>query len=92
MKGVVLAGSLIGVGMGGFVDGILFHHILQFRPRWVVGGGRSSGRVRRAFFCADRRAGGLKGEPRAAHFWSRPVQSVMRPQPTVCFGVDLANP
>lgn len=29
-KPVVAAGTVIGIGMGGFVDGILFHQILQF--------------------------------------------------------------
>ena len=28
-KSVVAAGTVIGIGMGGFVDGILFHQILQ---------------------------------------------------------------
>jgi hypothetical protein len=29
-KTLVIAGLLIGCGMGGFVDGIVFHQILQF--------------------------------------------------------------
>ncbi len=36
---LVIAGTVIGVGMGGFVDGILFHQILQLHnmlSNWVV--------------------------------------------------------
>ena len=29
MKSLIAAGTLMGIGMGGFVDGILFHQILQ---------------------------------------------------------------
>ncbi len=29
-KPLVIAGTFLGIGMGGFVDGILFHQILQF--------------------------------------------------------------
>lgn len=36
---LVTAGTLIGIGMGGFVDGILFHQILQIHnmlSNWVI--------------------------------------------------------
>ena len=29
-KSVIAAGTVIGIGMGGFIDGILFHQIFQF--------------------------------------------------------------
>ncbi len=29
-KPLIIAGTFLGIGMGGFVDGILFHQILQF--------------------------------------------------------------
>ncbi len=36
---LVIAGTLLGIGMGGFVDGILFHQILQLHnmlSNWVL--------------------------------------------------------
>ena len=36
---LVVAGTLLGIGMGGFVDGILFHQILQLHnmlSNWVI--------------------------------------------------------
>ena len=38
-KPLIAAGTLLGIGMGGFVDGILFHQILQVHnmlSNWVV--------------------------------------------------------
>ena len=44
---LITAGTLLGIGLGGFVDGILFHQLLQahnmlfaaVRPRHLVGVG-----------------------------------------------------
>ena len=36
---LVTAGTVLGIGMGGFVDGILFHQILQLHnmlSNWVL--------------------------------------------------------
>jgi uncharacterized membrane protein len=36
---LILAGTVLGIGMGGFVDGILFHQILQLHnmlSNWVI--------------------------------------------------------
>ncbi len=38
MRSAITAGTLLGIGMGGFVDGILFHQILQLHnmlSNWV---------------------------------------------------------
>lgn len=39
---LIAAGTLLGIGMGGFVDGILFHQLLQLHSMLSVQGNRST--------------------------------------------------